>query len=361
MRTERRLSEVRRRLAELGNEAMLACSLSNVLYLTGFEGVLEEGAGACVLTADAARFYTDPRYSEAVEEAARGTEWKVCVQSDSLYVEMTEHLRAEGVESIAVESSIPYGRFRFISERFTGRVSAVDQLVEDIRQVKEAEEIERIAAAAELADQVFEHVIQRIEPGRTEIEIALDLEYHMRTRGSDGVAFGPIVASGPNSSRPHACPTRRRVADGDLVMLDLGARSGGYCSDMTRTFAVGAADARQREMYEAVLAANEAGIAAVRDGVEAADVDRAARDVLAERGMAELFKHGVGHGVGLDVHEAPTLNRRSTQPLRTGCVITIEPGAYAPAFAGVRIEDLVVVEERGARVLSRAGKELIEL
>jgi len=192
--------------------------------------------------------------------------------------------------------------------------------------------------------------------------VALELEFYMRSTGSDGLAFEPIVASGPNSSRPHAGVTMREIEAGDILTMDFGARVDGYCSDMTRTVVVGArAGDKQREIYDAVLAANLAGIAAVRTGVRARDVDAAARDLLAGMRLAEHFGHSLGHGVGLFVHEEPRVSSISEDILRTGSVITIEPGVYLEGLLGVRIEDLVAVEEDGARVLSRSPKDLIEI
>jgi len=169
------------------------------------------------------------------------------------------------------------------------------------------------------------------------------------------------VAAGPNGAHPHAIPGPRVIERGDLIVLDFGARVGGYCSDMTRTVCVGPATAEQRDLYDAVLAANEAGLASVRAGMPCADVDLAGRDVLDAHGLGELFTHGIGHGVGLDIHELPTLGRRSTQSLLHNAVVTVEPGVYVEGSAGVRIEDLVVVEEAGYRRLTNAPKHLIEI
>jgi Xaa-Pro aminopeptidase len=183
----------------------------------------------------------------------------------------------------------------------------------------------------------------------------------MRGRGSEGIAFDSIVASGPNSSKPHAGVTARVIGEGELLTMDFGARIDGYCADMTRTVVIGHASDDQRRIYEAVAAANEAGRAQVRAGASAKAVDAAARDLLTERGYGEAFGHGLGHGVGLDIHEMPTLNARSTDVLVAGNVVTVEPGAYLPGFGGVRIEDLVAVEEGGHKLLSHSRRDLIEI
>ncbi len=357
-----RLDALRQRLADEGLSAALITAPSNLIYLTGFDGVIDHGInGACLVTGESARFFTDHRYTEAAAEAALGSPWEVVTQRENLYVEICELLHAEEIETVLVESSMPYGRFTFISQQFRGAVRVVDHAVEAIRQIKEPAEVDRIAAAAAIADRAFEHILGFMAPGVSEADVALEVEFFMRRERSEGVAFDPIVASGPNGARPHAVPGDRRIAAGDLVILDFGARVGGYCSDMTRTVAVGRASEEYRRLYEAVLSANEAGIAAVRAGRPCVEVDRAAREVLGEAGLAERFTHGLGHGVGLDVHEMPTVGPRSQESLRAGAVVTIEPGVYVSGDAGVRIEDLVVVEEAGCRLLTRAPKELIEL
>lgn len=359
---ERRLAALRRILSDDEIPAMLVTGVSNMRYLTGFDGVFDDGINAaCLVTSEHARFYTDARYSEAAQAAAEGTPWTVRQTSGSMYVDICRELQSEGVAQLALESSVPYGRFKFISEQFVGSVRVTDGLVEGIRQVKEAAEIERIQEAARLTDAAFEHILGYVRAGLTEREVALELEFWMRKNGSEGVAFAPIVASGPNSSRPHATVSDRIIEPGDFLKLDFGACVDGYRADMTRTIVVGRADERQQEVYAAVLAANQAGLAAVRGGVAARDVDAAARNVLVERGFGEKFTHGVGHGVGLDIHELPTLNAESRDQLRTGAVVTIEPGVYLEGAFGVRIEDLVVVEEAGCRVLTRSPKELIQL
>jgi Xaa-Pro aminopeptidase len=333
-----------------------------MLYLTGFEGVFDSGINAaCVITIDSARFYTDCRYVEAAREAAKGTAWQVCLQKESLYIELCRELRDEGVETLIMEASAPYGRFRFISEQFEGKVSVVERWVEAMREVKEPDELAAIERAVAVADGAFEHAVGLVAPGMTEVDVALEMEIFMRRNGSDGVAFEPIVASGPNSARPHAIAGSRELRKGDLLIMDLGARVNGYCSDLTRTVVLGKADDKQREMYDAVLAANAAALEGLRPGMSGLEIDTLARNVLVERGFGESFGHGLGHGVGLAVHELPSIGPRGRDAVRMGSVVTVEPGVYLPGTGGVRIEDLVHVEDAGARVLSRAPKQLIEI
>lgn len=357
-----RVAALRRRLEADGADAMLVGELANMRYLTAFDGVFDSmAAGAVVIAAGVARYYTDSRYIEAARAAAEGTGWDVRLQRESLYAEVCADLRTDGFETLSMESSVSYARFKMVSDLFGGRVVVTDHAIEDLRAVKDAGELESAQRAAALTDEAFDHVLGVIRPGLREVDVALALEAYMRGHGSEGQAFEPIVASGPNSSKPHAGITMRVIGEGELLTMDFGARIAGYCADMTRTVVVGRANDEQRRVYEAVLAANEAGRAAVRAGARAVDVDGAARSLLTERGFGEAFGHGLGHGVGLDIHEMPSLSTRSTDILVPGNIVTVEPGVYLPGFGGVRIEDLVAVEEGGSKLLSHAPRNLIEI
>jgi Xaa-Pro aminopeptidase len=344
-------------------DAALISDPANMRYLTGFERVFDGSVHAAVVVGrDYLRFYTDPRYIEAAKAAAEGTAWDVRLQGTDLFVRVCDDLGTSGAETIAMESSVPHARFVLVSDRFSGRVVVSDRWVERLRAVKDEAELDACGRAAALTDAAFGHVLELLRPGLREIDVSLALEVFMRSNGSEGLAFEPIVASGPNSSRPHAGVSGRVIEAGDLLTMDFGARVDGYCADLTRTVVVGAnATEQQRELYGAVLAANLAGIAAVRAGVPARAVDAAARDLLAGLRLAEHFGHSLGHGVGLEVHEEPRLSTASDDILRTGSVVTVEPGVYLAGKLGVRIEDLVVVEESGARLLSHAPKDLIEI
>jgi len=359
---QQRLAVLRDRLGADRLDAFVVSDPVNVAYVTGFEGVFDtEDAHAAVITADTTVLYTDSRYSEAAMRAAQGSGWEVRVPRENLYITLSAELASSGIETIALESSVPQGRFRFVSEQFSGNVEAVDQWVEEVRQVKNADEILRVEAAQALTDRAFDHILGLVRVGASEWEIALELEVFMRKEGSEGVAFSPIVASGPNSALPHAKVTRRRMQAGDFVKMDFGARIDGYCADMTRTVVLGSPSDEQRAIYSAVLAANLAGIEAVRPGLPGNKIDAVARDVIVAAGFGERFGHGLGHGVGMEVHELPSVGPRGTKSVLEGSVITIEPGVYVPGLGGVRIEDLVVVESHGARVLTTSPKDLIEL
>jgi Xaa-Pro aminopeptidase len=341
---------------------MLLTDPVNIAYVTGFRGVFDgEDAHAVLVTGSSATIFTDGRYATALRAHAEPTEWSVEVVEGGLYSTICDLLSESGPDALVLEANVPYGRFRFLSERFSGRIEVVDGWVEEIRQVKDARELESIASAAALTDRAFDHVLPFVRAGVSEWEVALELEFFMRREGSDGVAFPAIVASGPNSALPHARVTRRVMERGDFVKMDFGARVDGYCADMTRTVVIGSPSERHREVYDAVLRANEAGIAAVMPGLQGSVIDAAARDELARSGFAERFTHGLGHGVGLEVHELPHVGPRGTKSVLEGSVITVEPGVYLPGFGGVRIEDLVIVEAHGARVLTSSTKELLEV
>ena len=362
MNPARRLAAIRQTMVSESVDALLVATPANVAYLTGFESVFdEEPSAVCVIAQSAARVYVDARYDEGTRAAAEGGAWSVVGPESDVWERALGDLAPDGASTVALEASVSHKRYMKVAAVRGGELREADAWVEQIRIVKEDEEIERIASAAALADAAFDHVLGIIAPGVTEIDIALDLELFMRRHGSEGVAFPSIVASGPNGSRPHAKVTGRALERGDLVTMDFGARIGGYCSDMTRTVGVGEIDAERRRIYETVRAANEAGLAAVRGGLAGTEIDAAARCVIDAAGFGDRFGHGLGHGVGLEVHEAPSVGPRGVKPVPANSVITVEPGVYVPGVGGARIEDLVVVGEEGPTVLSHSPKDLIEL
>ncbi|HET6351939.1 MAG TPA: Xaa-Pro peptidase family protein [Coriobacteriia bacterium] len=358
MNSESRLAQLRARIAAEGVAGLAVTEPVNVAYITGFERVFDdERAHVALVTAESAALITDNRYVEAATAAAVGTGWRV-VEAKVNVIETAAEL-LDG--AAAVEDSMSLKGFEGARKALGVDTHMASGWVEALRAVKDEAEIGRIAAAQQLTDDTFTYILGRIRPGVTEAELALDLEFYMRTNGSDGLAFVPIIAGGPNSALPHAKITQRAFQTGDFVKLDFGAKVDGYCADMTRTVVLGRATDRQREYYEAVLAANQAGNAAVVAGASGCEVDAAARREVEQRGFGDLFRHGLGHGVGLEVHESPSASPRSNDTLVAGNVITIEPGVYEPGFGGVRIEDLVVVQEGGSRILTRSPKDLIEL
>ncbi len=362
MNPSRRLAAIRETVRTEGVEAFVVASPANVAYLTGFERVFdEEPASVCLITNGDARVFVDSRYAEAAKAASESGPWLVVGPEVNVWESVLEAIDGGGYGAFAVEAAITHARFEKVASGREDNVRSANGWVERLRVVKEPEEVERIARAAELADAAFDHVLGAIRAGTTEAEVALELEVFMRRNGSEGLAFPSIVAAGSNSSRPHAKVTDRELERGDLLTMDFGARVGGYCSDMTRTIGIGSVDEERKAMYDAVLTANEAGIAAVRAGRSGIEIDAEARRVIDDAGFGTYFGHGLGHGVGIEVHEAPSLSARATPAVPAGAVVTVEPGVYVPGVGGVRIEDLVVVGEDGATVLSHAPKHLIEV
>ncbi len=326
-------------VAEADLDLLLVADLTNVKYLSGFGG----SNGACLIGPGVRTFLTDFRYTERAAE-----------EVDGFQIEIVEG------EWLAGLAGMLSGRVGIEDDHLTVRTAGkladaagdgtdlVDSggMVEALRRVKDGQEVETIARAAELTDAIYREVIERGLIGSTEAEIAAFLVGRMREEGAEP-SFLPIVASGPNGASPHAEPGARRVEPGELVTIDMGAMLDGYCSDCTRTFATGELEPRAEEIYEVTLRANLEGLAAIKPGVPCSEVDKAARDLISGAGFGEYFGHGLGHGVGLEVHEAPRLGKRSGDVLATGEVVTVEPGIYISGFTGVRIEDLVVVGDSG--------------
>jgi Xaa-Pro aminopeptidase len=354
---------LRKRLVDEGVDAFAAVAVPNVIYVTAFRGVFDtEPAHVALVSVEDAVLFTDSRYVTAFREAAEGSPWRVEVATGDVGKAAARAAKSVGFARLGLESTLPHARFLAIADQFGGEVVSAGGWIEELRTVKDADEIAAIEAAQAVTDRTFDHLVEHVlARGKSEREIALELEFFMRREGSEGVAFAPIVASGSNAALPHATPSDRELADGDLVVLDFGARVGGYCADMTRTVCMGRPNGEQRAIYEAVLSANRAGAQAVVAGRSGRDIDAAARAVIVAAGFGEHFGHGLGHGVGLEVHERPGVGSHSTSAVPLGSVITIEPGIYIPGMGGVRIEDLAVVEEGGARVLTRSAKELIEI
>lgn len=364
MNATARIAALRKKMLERGFEAFIARDVSNVTYLSGFDGVWDSEPSSLILVMpERVVVITDSRFQEAATTAATSasTPTEVVIAPADTWSATADIVKDAGASSVAIEASLPWSVVEQVSGQMPVPVTPVADWVEDLRVAKDAEETSRTAAAQALTDQAFDHILGYVEAGMSESQIALELEFFMRSHGSEGVAFDPIVASGPNSALPHAKPGSRCVQRGDFLKMDFGARVGGYCADMTRTVVLGTATDQQREIYAAVLEANLAGIAAVAAGRAGAEIDAAARGVIESAGYGERFGHGLGHGVGLDIHEAPSVGPRGTRAVLEGSIITIEPGIYIPGLGGVRIEDLIVVESERARVLTCSTKELLEL
>jgi Xaa-Pro aminopeptidase len=353
--SEPRADRVVAELAERELDALLVTDLVNVRYLTSFTG-----SNAAAVVGDGRRtFLTDFRYlSQSAEQVP---DWDREIASSDLLAGVARTLEGSAPLRLGFDDAdMSVKAHAHLSELLADGIelAPASGLVEDLRAVKDAEEIARIRAAAELADDALREVLERGLAGRKEREVALDLEFTMRKRGAEAISFPPIVASGQHGALPHAVPRDVVIPDATLVVVDWGAVLDGYASDCTRTFATGELDQRDREIYDLVAHAQEEALAAVRPGPSGREVDAVAREIINAAGHAEHFGHGLGHGVGLAVHEGPRLATTSTATLRAGNVVTVEPGVYVPGAVGVRIEDLVVVTEDGHDVLSGYTKEL---
>ncbi len=347
-----RVDDVRRKLAEVGAGTLLVTAPANVRYLSGFTSPED---GVVVVTPDRALLLTDGRYTAQTAEESR---LEVLISPN--WEERLHEL--VGDTPLAVEAEhLSLQRFRRLTDRLGREPIATDALLAPLRLVKAEEEIALLDEAARITDAALAEVLPKLRPGVREIEIALELDRSMRMAGSDGSGFHIIVASGTRSAMPHGVASDKVIEAGDLVTIDFGAVYGGYHADMTRAIAVGPIAPELRRLFDAVLEAQEAALAAVAPGRTGRELDAIARDLLARHDLAAAFSHSLGHGTGLEIHEGPRLSSRSDDVLEPGMTVTIEPGVYLPGFGGVRIEDLAVVTDDGYRVLSKSPKGFVQV
>lgn len=357
--SQMRMEKLRERLRALDLDALVVRQAEetptvNVLYLSGFSG----SAGVLIAGLERQFIATDSRYWEQVRQQA----------PDFTLIQYKNHGEQSAAVAGALEA-ISAKRAGFEANRLTvATLSAWQQQianatfvptegeVETLRMVKDAAELDLARRATALTDRAYEFIRTKIEPGMSEKEIAWELESYMRTHGADGMAFDVHVASGPGSAEPHHVPSDRPVQVGEPIWIDMGARVGGYCADLTRSFVLGEADAKYRELYAIVLAAQDAALKSIRAGAAGRDVDAAARKVIDDAGHGDHFGHGLGHGFGLQIHEKPSAGRTSQDVLAAGSLVTVEPGIYLPGWGGIRIEDVALVTEDGAENLTRASK-----
>lgn len=339
--------------------ALLVASVPNRFYLTGFE----TSDGYVLITKGAAVFLIDFRYVEKAKETVKSCDVQLSV---SPMAEIRALCEQHGIAHLYVEND-------YVSMSLQKDLAAAvkpteivvddrfDTLLRDMRSVKNETELSLMQQAQKLTDDTFSYIVERIEAGRTERDIMLDMEFYMRRLGSEGVSFDFIVVSGKNSSLPHGVPTDKKIERGDFVTMDFGAVIGGYHSDMTRTIAVGAVSDEQKLVYDTVLKAQLSAIDAVKSGVVCKDIDKIARDLIYAAGYEGCFGHGLGHSVGVEIHERPNFNTRCDTVLKAGTVMTVEPGIYLENRFGVRIEDMVFVTADGCINLTKSPKELLVL
>lgn len=351
-----RINKVREVMSAENLEGLLVSTPKNIRYLANFTG----SAGNIFITQDKAYFITDFRYTEQAKEQAQGFE--VIIHKLGIYHEVNEIIKREGLKTVGIEANqMNVSTYSKISEEFDTLLVQTSGLVEKIREVKDEEEIAIMKKACEITDDAFEHILTFIKPGITERQVANELDRFLKEKGSTGMSFETIIASGVRSSMPHGVASDKVIEDGDVVTLDFGCYYEGYSSDMTRTIAIGSIDPKLKEIYDIVLAAHEAVIKYTKAGMTGKEVDDIARNYISEHGYGENFGHTTGHGLGLDVHEGPAVAGRNNEPLVVNNVITNEPGIYVEGLGGVRIEDDLVVKEDGVISLNRSPKQLIIL
>jgi Xaa-Pro aminopeptidase len=359
----RRIGQLRRKLTKAGLPGLLVTHTPDLRYLSGFTG----SSAALAVTRRAAWLFTDGRYTTQAAEEVKAAQ--VQIVSGAPAVAAVEWLAAQpGGEFAGFDPTkttvAALARWRAalpsrLRKTFLSELPA--PMVEPLRWVKDEDELALMARAARVGCELFEHLLGFIRPGLAEMEVAAELEYQARRHGAEGMSFETIVASGVRSALPHGRATSAALPRRGFLTLDFGIILGGYCSDMTRTVYLGKPRANERNAYQAVLEAQEAGVAAVGPNARCGDVDEAARSVVRKAGLAEAFSHSTGHGVGLEIHESPRIGAGQTTKLRPGMVITIEPGVYLAGEFGIRIEDMVAVTRTGGLVLTPAPKALIEL
>ena len=338
-------------------EAVLIVSPVNRRYYTGFSS----SAGALLITREKSCFIIDSRYFTAAKTLAQADE---IILQDKLYEQILAFFKASDVKKVAVESDFTTISAMRVLEKNLDVIELVSEnelssIIARQRAVKTTAELAAVREAQRLTDETFAHICGFIRRGMTEREIALEMEFYSRRQGSEGPSFSYIVAAGANSAVPHAVPGDKRLENGDMLVLDFGCLIDGYASDMTRTVAIGEPDKKQREVYELVLAAQLAALDAVHAGVRCNEIDKIARDMLDATEYKGLFGHGLGHSLGLEIHESPSFSPRCEDKLPEGCLISVEPGLYLPGEFGVRIEDIVVATAEGCENLTKSPKKLI--
>jgi len=359
MSTAGRIAGLRAKLDERGLDALLVSHPQNRRYLSGFTG----SAGYLLISGEEPVIATDFRYFEQAEQEASGFRLHAISQSPA-EAWLPELLAGLGGKKVGIEAEhLPYAAYKRFAKAVADipqgerpRLAATSGLVEGLRAIKEPDELAAIQAAVDLGDAAFAHVSERLAPGWSEREAAWEIERYVREHGGEAVSFETIVAGGAWGAMPHASPRDRRLEAGEAVVIDLGVRRDGYCSDLTRTLFLGEPDDRFRRVYDIVLGAQLAALELIEAGMTGEQAHFLAHRVIAEAGYGEEFGHGLGHGVGLEVHEAPRLGRGSSDALADGMVMTIEPGIYVKGWGGVRIEDVAVMENGRLRVLTHAPK-----
>lgn len=354
---KKRIENIRKKFQQVGIDALLITSPTNRRYISGFTG----STGYVLISEDRAAFITDFRYTEQATEQCK--DYEIVDNKRNMLAALKETIQRFGVKSIGFEQD-------FVTFAEYGRLlQAIDDvkwvptsnLIEELRLIKDADELAKIQKAIDIADEAFSHILGYIRPGVTEEEVALELEFKMRKLGASGNSFDPIVVSGERGALPHGRPSKKAIRAGELVTLDFGCVYEGYVSDITRTVAVGEISHQLREIYNICLEAQLNGVNNIKAGMTGREADALCRDVIEKAGYGAAFGHSTGHGIGLDVHEGPNASVTSEIILQPGMLLTVEPGIYLTGIGGVRIEDDIIITENGNQILSKSTKELLIL
>ena len=346
------------KLAEYGVDAMLLTCAPNRFYASGFASSGTDGVA--FVTREQAYYFTDFRYIEAATAQVRGAAVEMVKSGRGYLTLLNEAIARHGVKRVGYEDAyMTVAEYNVYREKLNCELVPAAKLMTELRMVKDARELEALIAAQRIAEKALEEIYNDIRVGTTEKELAARLTYLMLHYGAENMSFDPIVVSGANGSMPHGVPTEKPISDGDFVTMDFGCLYHGYCSDMTRTVAVGHVTEEMEKVYRTVLRAQLAGIERARAGISGHDVDASARDIIAAEGYGEYFGHSFGHGVGVEIHEAPNASPYYKEALPAGAVISAEPGVYLPEKFGVRIEDVIILREGGCENITRAPKELL--
>ena len=353
-----RFEQIAQKLPQYGLDALLILSGPNRLYATRFPST----AGAVLVTERESFFFTDSRYIEAARRRIQGATVEESTRERTVTGMVNDILRGLGVQRLGYEEKeTTVAEFEQLQKKLHAQLKPASSLLQELRAVKDAWEIEQMVKAQRIAEGALGEALNFIRPGRTEREIAAFLQYHMLLGGAEKMSFDPIVVGGPNSSMPHGVPTDRPVGAGEFLTMDFGCVYGGYCSDMTRTVAVGQVSEEMEKVYQTVLEAQRAGMEKARAGVCGADIHAAAQQVISRAGYGPYFGHGFGHSLGVEIHEAPNAAPGNTNPMPEGVVISAEPGIYLPGRFGVRIEDVIILRQDGCENITLAPKSLLVL
>jgi Xaa-Pro aminopeptidase len=349
-----RIELLRERFKEHEIDGMLITSPSNRRYISNFTGT----AGVLIISSNAAKLITDFRYIDQANEQA--TEFDIVQHKGAIHDEIAKQAKELGIKRLGFEQDyLTYSTFSTYEKAIEASLVPITGMIEKLRLIKDASELKILKEAAKIADATFEHIIQYIKPGMTELDVSNELEFFMRKQGATASSFAIIVASGIRSALPHGVATDKVIKTGEFVTLDFGALYKGYCSDITRTIAIGEPSDELKKIYDIVLRAELKGLQEIKPGMTGEAADRITRDFITEHGYGEYFGHSTGHGIGLDVHEGPRLASTSNEVLIPGMVVTVEPGIYISGLGGVRIEDDTVITDTGNQKLSHSTKELL--